>query len=195
MSSRRKKPHRRPGPAPSMHQVLATCIAAVAAEADVELPVAAAAVKHTVRLLPQLRGTYRADPDQPTDPRAAGGDLIGGSGDGTGVGDVLVDVSRAVLLHTLTVARVDVGRIEDGGDGSCTEHMYALKVEGRINNTADLASVLVLTELDGLAAFLSEILGLAARADIMDRLDAALDARLAAAGLSTATRNHERTSP
>lgn len=177
---RRKKPHSRPGPPPTMQKLVDAAVTSVARETDVALPVAAAAVKHAARILPGLAATLAGQSPAVTDPRTTAGSVVAV---GPGVGETVFDMTRAVIMHELTVARVDIGRVEDGGDGSSTEHAFALQIHGRINTTPDLATVLVVTEMDGLAAILAEILGLAARADVGDQLEAAIDARLAAAGL------------
>lgn len=82
-------------------------------------------------------------------------DIVGGAPHGRG--DALVDVTGAVLLHEVHVVAVDAL----GGDGAT--RALAMQLVGRVNKTPDTSSVLYLFEVDGAAAIVSELLGLAAR--------------------------------
>lgn len=87
-----------------------------------------------------------------SDPRGAGGSLIPA---GPGEGETLIDTSRAVLLEEVTVARVD--------QPSGAPPVLAALLEGRINRSADSASILYLMGGALAASIVAELLGLAAR--------------------------------
>lgn len=83
--------------------------------------------------------------------------ILGGSA--FGQGDALVDTSGAVLLDRTDVAIVGALR-QDGA-----ETLIALELAGRINHSTDRSDVLYLMNADGAAGIVSELLGLAERAD------------------------------
>lgn len=86
-----------------------------------------------------------------TDPRRLRGSIVGPGGPHDEAG-VLLDTSRAVLLHGVDVCSVD-------GTG-----LLAMLLSGRINKTRDHVHVLYLMDEDGLAAILTEIVALLGRA-------------------------------
>lgn len=110
------------------------------------------------------------------DPRGLGGAIVttGGPND---EGTSLIDASRGLLVDDMSVARVD-----NPSDGRT---VVALLLEGRVNRSADRASVLALLNGDGVAAIVTELMGLAARMgpDFELEFREALDRRLATADL------------
>jgi hypothetical protein len=104
-----------------------------------------------------------------TDPRDLGGDVAGPGGPHDR-GAFLIDTAKALLLDYHTVVRLDTS------DES--EFIAALLLEGRVNKTPDRAKVLVLTNEDGIAAIISELIALLGRAG--GQFLARLDERLAA---------------
>lgn len=94
-----------------------------------------------------------------TDPRDLGGSISGPGGPYTR-GGVVVHTERALLLDDLTVALID------GED----EPHVALMLGGPINTTQDRADLLVVANADGVAALITQVIGLVER---MDPLDAA----------------------
>ncbi|WP_439593907.1 hypothetical protein [Microbacterium sp.] len=85
------------------------------------------------------------------------GAIIGGSA--FGVGDALIDTTEAVLLDTTSVAVV--GAIRQTG----AETIIALELGGRVNHSTERRSQLYLMNADGAAGIISELLGVAHRAD------------------------------
>ncbi len=83
------------------------------------------------------------------------GKIMGGSAFGRG--DALIDTERAVLLGASTV--VVIGAMRQSG----VETILGLELEGRINKSAEMHDQLYLLDVDGAAALVSEIMGLAAR--------------------------------
>lgn len=81
--------------------------------------------------------------------------IIGGTPHGRG--DALIDVEGAVLLREVHVAAVDALN-QDG-----SSRALALQLVGRVNKSAETSSTLYLFDVDGAAAIVSELLGLAAR--------------------------------
>lgn len=105
-----------------------------------------------------------------TDPRDLGGDIVGPGGP-FGEGDVVLDTSKAVLMDSLNVAKVD-----NPSDG---REVVAMLIGGRINQSPDRASVMVLGNLDMLASFITEAHGLAERMGQQEELFRLCDARWA----------------
>jgi len=108
-----------------------------------------------------------ANPDLPnlhdrTDPRRPGGDIAGPGGP-YDRDAVVVDTSDAVLLDYSTVSTVELQR--RSGPGPASEVAFALMLEGRVNKTRDRTRVLYLINADGVAALVTELLGLAKRAE------------------------------
>lgn len=112
------------------------------------------------------------------DPRRLAAD-VAGDDDPHGVDNVIVDASRAILLDYFETVLVRTGP---------SSHAVGLLVAGRVNRTSDRARVLALTDADGAAGVVSEVVALSGRAEaggllpgfrarIGERLDA-----LAAAG-------------
>lgn len=97
-----------------------------------------------------------------TDPRALPGAITGPGGSHDRAG-VVIDTRRAVLLDYCTVSTVD-----DWAGGPA----YALLLSGRINRSQDRADVLFLFGTDGVAAIVTELMGLLGRATGRD--DAAM---------------------
>lgn len=83
--------------------------------------------------------------------------IIGGSAFGRG--DALIDTRSAVLLEGVDVAVVGAVR-KDG-----VETIIGLELSGRVNHSTERSDVLYLLDADGAAAIISELLGLAGRAD------------------------------
>lgn len=94
-----------------------------------------------------------------TDPRKAGGDIVGPGGPRTRHG-VLLSAENAVILSSNEVTVIEVGR-----HGEPNEVAVALLMEGRINKTPDISRVLYITNGDGAAALVTQLLGLAMRAE------------------------------
>jgi len=67
---------------------------------------------------------------------------------------VVVDLTNAVLLDYSSACQIHT----TAGDA------YALELQGRINHTDDRANALFVMDTDGIAAIISELLGLQARA-------------------------------
>lgn len=91
----------------------------------------------------------------PTDPRAAGGDL---TSVGPGKNQTIFNTERAVLL-----ASVDVALVETYTEGESAGPALAMMLQGRINKTLDQARILYLLNEDGAAAIVSELVALASR--------------------------------
>lgn len=83
--------------------------------------------------------------------------IIGGTA--FGQGDALIDTTAAVLLDGASVAIV--GAIRQTG----AETIIALELRGRVNHSTDRSEVLYLMNADGAAGIISELLGVAGRAD------------------------------
>jgi hypothetical protein len=83
--------------------------------------------------------------------------IIGGSAFGRG--DALIDTTGAVLLDGTSVAVV--GALREDGAETC----LALELRGRVNQSTERSEVLYLLNADGAAGIISELLGLAGRAD------------------------------
>lgn len=103
-----------------------------------------------------------------TDPRILGGEIAGPGGPHDH-GQSVVDTSRAMLMDALNVVKLD-----NPSDG---REMVAMLIEGRINQSADRAKVMVLGDLDMLAAFITEAHGLANRMGRGDELFGLCEAR------------------
>lgn len=85
------------------------------------------------------------------------GKITGGSAFGRG--DALIDTSGAVLLGGVHVAVVGAGR------STGVETVIALELSGRVNHSPELVDHLYLMDADGAAAIISDLVGLAERAD------------------------------
>lgn len=83
--------------------------------------------------------------------------IIGGSAFGRG--DSIIDVNGAVLLAGVHVAVVGAGR------STGFETAIALELTGRVNHSTDQHQALCLLNVDGAARIISELMGLAQRAD------------------------------
>jgi hypothetical protein len=104
-----------------------------------------------------------------TDPRKLGGDIAGPGGPFDEHG-VVVDTRRAILMDTLGIVKLD--NPDDEG-----ELVVGVLIEGKINQSDDRASVLVLGDLDMLAAFITEAHDLANRMGRGDELFDLCEAR------------------
>lgn len=78
-------------------------------------------------------------------------------GDAFGIGDAEIDVGRAILLDSVTVAVV--GTANPSGAGRA----LALNLEGRLNKGTLRVDAVYLMDTDGAATIISELLGLAGR--------------------------------
>lgn len=80
--------------------------------------------------------------------------------------DVLLDMERAVLLDGMEVCLVNVASnvMDQTQRAQPSENVrLAVRLDGRINKTADRASVLFVMDEDGAAAIVTEIVALASR--------------------------------
>lgn len=107
----------------------------------------------------------------PTDPRRAGGDMVGPGGPRDMHG-IIHDVRRAVLLDHNDVALVHTGRYTTVGDPGVGEGVMVVEddgigvlMEGRINKSTERARILFLTNTDGVAALVSQLTALMDRAN------------------------------
>jgi hypothetical protein len=100
--------------------------------------------------LPNLHAT--------TDPRRSGGDIAGPGGPYERDG-VIIDTTDAVLLDFSTVSTVELHRPNESEVG------FAMMLEGRVNKSSDRSRVVYLLNADGAAALVTELLGLAKRAE------------------------------
>jgi len=106
-----------------------------------------------------MTGRHTPKRRRPTDPRRLGGDIAGPGGPYDTDG-VVVDTTNAVLLDNTTVSLVGVQR-----NGEPDETAVSLLLEGRVNQTHDRARVLFMTNADGVAALVTDLLALAKRAE------------------------------
>lgn len=110
---------------------------------------------------------------QTTDPVEVPGTIAGpGLDDPYSRDSVVVDSSNAVLLDSTTAAVAHITRAGEPGDA------IALTLGGRINQRTDRAEVLFLFDLDGAAAIVAELVGLAYRAGRFPELDRLIDERM-----------------
>jgi hypothetical protein len=108
-----------------------------------------------------------------TDPRKLHGDgIIGGSP--WGVGDALVETTKAVLMEHVNV--VMVGPVSNGIP---RDPIVGLSLEGRINKSEDRVQVTYLFDEDGAAAIITELTGLLARAGKGKEVERLMNARFA----------------
>lgn len=106
----------------------------------------------------------RHDPNLPSlhgarDPRGRHGDIAGPGGP-YDEHAVVVDTTNAVILDYSTVSLIGFVR-----GGKEDETGVGLMLEGRINRTQDRTRVLYLMNGDGAAAIVTELLGVAKRAE------------------------------
>lgn len=93
--------------------------------------------------------------ERTTDTADIPGDIIGPEPDPFAEDSVIVDTRRAVLLSYTDVC---VTKNESDGVDFC-----ALVMKGRVNRSQDVSNVLYLTGPDGMAALVSQLVGLAQR--------------------------------
>ena len=93
--------------------------------------------------------------------------IIGGTPHGQG--DALINATRAVLLDDMQVVLVDTLNKEGG------TRVIGMQLAGRINKSTTRSDTLYLFDEDGAAAIISQLLGLAGRADFLPELMARLD--------------------
>lgn len=93
------------------------------------------------------------------------GGRIAGPGGPQDRNGVVLDLTDAVLLDSTVVTLVEGRRT--GGDVP-GEPLVALELTGRVNKSTDRADVLFLMDADGAAAIVTELLGLAGRAETFD---------------------------
>jgi hypothetical protein len=94
-----------------------------------------------------------------TDPRGLGGEIAGPGGPFDG-GNVVIDASNAIIVDYQEICKIDPNQ------GARGQLAFALVVGGRINQTQDRAKVMCIEGLDGLAALVTEIHGVAERAGV-----------------------------
>jgi hypothetical protein len=102
--------------------------------------------------------------DHVTDPRKLGG-AIAGPGGPFDFGENVIDASQALIVDTQDIAKVDP---EQGARGQ--EEVFVVMFSGRINQTPDRASVMLMGDTDFLAATITEMHGVAERAGLQDKL-------------------------
>lgn len=117
------------------------------------------------------------------DPRKVHGEGMIGPGGPRDRDGVLVDATNGVLMDSLSVAMVEPRRVTDTGV-EIGEPIVMLVLGGRINRTSERAEItFVLDPIDGAAAVISELLGVAHRwggddflARLKERIDEAMEA-------------------
>lgn len=107
-----------------------------------------------------------------TDPRDIHSEGVAGPGGPYDQGGVILDGRHAVLLDTIDVLQIDDWNGQQG-------NIMALVLGGRINKTQDRASVAYLFDADGVAAIVTELLGLVSRAsqEFQDEVAIAIKSR------------------
>lgn len=107
-----------------------------------------------------------------TDTAEIPGDIVGSTDDPFADDSVIVDTRRAVLL-----AATDVCLTTNPSDGL---EFCALLMSGRVNRSTDQSRVVYLTGPDGMAALVSQLVGLAQRrgGDFANEFGTLLNARL-----------------
>lgn len=115
---------------------------------------------------------YWREAERTTDTATIPGDIIGPDPDPFAQDSVIVDTRRAVLL-----SYTDVCITTNGSDG---QEFCALMMKGRVNRSQDVSRVLYLTGPDGMAALVSQLVGLAQRkgGDFADEFGTLLNERL-----------------
>lgn len=111
-----------------------------------------------------------------TDSRALGGDIVGPSDVPYERDTQVIDTRRAVLL-----SGTDCAMMENGSDGV---RLASILLHGRVNRSTDQSRVLYLTDEDGLAAIVSQLVGLAVRegGGFEERFRARMTARMTEMG-------------
>lgn len=102
------------------------------------------------------------------DPRELGG-AIAGPGGPFDFGEVVIDASRAIIVDYQEVAKID--------EGARGQEAFAFMFGGRINQTPDRASVVLLGDIDFMAATITEMHGVAERAGLKRKLHQACEQR------------------
>lgn len=100
---------------------------------------------------------------EPTDMRGKQyGSMTGDMGKG---GDVLLDITRAILMDGVKVAAVDTysNVIDQVARGASHEVRLSLEIEGRVNKSDERAKAMFLFDADGAAAIVTELIGIATR--------------------------------
>jgi len=90
-------------------------------------------------------------------------------GSSHGRGDALIDTTKAVLLDDVHVVLIDALN----ADGA--QRVIGLELGGRRNKSTTRSDVLYLFDEDGAAALVSELFGLAGRADFLPELLARIE--------------------
>lgn len=107
------------------------------------------------------------------DPRRVHGEGIVGPGGPRDHDAVLVDATNAVLMDHVAVSMVSPRRVTDNGV-EAGEPVVTLSLGGRINRSQERAEIVfVFDPIDGTAALISELFGLAHRwggDEFLDRL-------------------------
>jgi hypothetical protein len=104
------------------------------------------------------------------DPRELGAAMAGPGGP-FDMGGVVIDASRALIVDYQDIAKIDP---EQGARG---QEAFACTFSGRINQTPDRASVMLLGDIDFMAATITEMHGVAERAGLQRKLHEACEAR------------------
>lgn len=119
------------------------------------------------RPAPLMGDLYKkANPTGNADPRTLGGNIIGDlDADSNSRNAVILDMTDVVLLQHLSVSVVEAVR-QSAWDGE----MFYLLAEGRVNKTDREVRVGFITDTDGVAALISELLAIAHRggAELLD---------------------------
>ena|SRR5438309_8328143 len=111
------------------------------------------------------------DGTEMADPRELGGDIAGPGGP-FDFGEFVIDASKALIVDYQDVAKIDP---EQGARG--VDDAFAFLFAGRINQTTDRAKVMLLGNLDFMAALTTQIYGVAERAGMARQLDTLCQAR------------------
>lgn len=104
------------------------------------------------------------------DPRQLGGSLSGPGGP-FDFGGVVIDASRALIVDYQEIAKIDPESAAD------QQEAFACMFAGRINKTPDRASVMLLGNIDFMAATITEMHGVAERAGLQRKLHEACERR------------------
>lgn len=106
-----------------------------------------------------------------TDPRALGGAMVDVGDDPFAFGQVALDTRNALLVDYQEVCKIDAEAAGESDEG------FAILLQGRINQTSDRARVMVIGNLDLLAAMITECHGVAERCGLQPKLHAMCEKR------------------
>lgn len=116
---------------------------------DISDPLTAAAA--AVLMIQRIQGT------QAGDPRDLGGAMVDTAGDPFAFHKVVLDARKALIVDYQEICRVDPESAQDQEDA------FALMFQGRVNHTSDRAQIMLLGDLDFLAALVTEAHGVVER--------------------------------